>query len=325
MLTERLAESRTSLGYVGYRGSADPAKTHPSIRAALQRLRPDSSECDPHTDWPTRPTQGSRRARTGLPQVRIRWWREATDFRRQVPPVRRLRDRLSQDCLDQRHGQSADSIACIRGRNRRACRQAVLRVWKATSAFARPSLRTICRNRRKTRCRRRTARPRRKGNMSRGMAGDIEHPQVQAYAGHFNGVAFPQCPRDAGNLLARRAEHRYVILRQQIGVAADVIRVMVGRQNRGEPQALVRQIIKDRMSIAGVDDNGSGSAAQTPDIVVLECADSNDGGNVHAGIFYFAELNVNRRRACQSLRMVFHAAGRASSRRRTAILRPRAR
>jgi hypothetical protein len=33
--------------------------------------------------------------------------------------------------------------------------------------------------------------------------------------------------RVAGNLLVRRAEHRYVILRQQSGVAADVIAVVM--------------------------------------------------------------------------------------------------
>jgi hypothetical protein len=72
-----------------------------------------------------------------------------------------------------------------------------------------------------------------------------------------------------------------------------VIGVMMGREYCGESQALVCQIVQHRGGIAGIHDDGSGTLAQAPDIVVLKCAEGNDGGHIHAGILYFVDLNVN--------------------------------
>jgi hypothetical protein len=40
------------------------------------------------------------------------------------------------------------------------------------------------------------------------MSRDVQNPKIQADAGDFDGVAFPQRVRDSGYLLVRRAEYR---------------------------------------------------------------------------------------------------------------------
>ncbi len=64
-------------------------------------------------------------------------------------------------------------------------------------------------------------------------------------------IEYPKSPADSGNVLTCGPEHRYVILRSQGNVAADVIAVMIGSQGRGELLAFVRPIPEHRIRVAG--------------------------------------------------------------------------
>src|SRR5258708_21484892 len=113
------------------------------------------------------------------------------------------------------------------------------------------------------------------------MARNVEYARPYADTRNLDFVALRQLSRDAGNVLGCRPEYRYVILRQEIDVAADMICVVMGIEYRGKLQALGAQVIDHGPGIAGIHDCGIGAASQAPDIVVLERTDWSNSGHFH--------------------------------------------
>src|SRR5204862_3456099 len=83
-------------------------------------------------------------------------------------------------------------------------------------------------------------------------------------------IAFTEGLRERRDRLVLRPVHRYASVLQQLGDAADVVRVMMRGENRGELEALAREIVEHRPRLAGIDDRGMRVVAQRPDIVVFE-------------------------------------------------------
>ncbi len=63
---------------------------------------------------------------------------------------------------------------------------------------------------------------------------------------------------------------------EQLGDAADVVRVMMGGKDRSERELFAREVIEHRAGLAWIHDGRMGGVTQRPDVVVLEGFDWND-------------------------------------------------
>jgi len=83
------------------------------------------------------------------------------------------------------------------------------------------------------------------------MARNVEYARPRADTRNLDFVAFRKLLRDAG-MSSCAGRYRYVILRQQIDVAADMICVVMGIEYRGKLQALGRRYSKYRPASPGI-------------------------------------------------------------------------
>ena len=112
-------------------------------------------------------------------------------------------------------------------------------------------------------------------NMAGGMAGHIEHVELESERVEADAIAAVQAMGQCRDMFLRRAIHRHVVMRQQFLHAADMVAVMVGTEDGGGREALFCQCVEHRRGVAGVDDGHPVRriATDQPDIVVLEGAD----------------------------------------------------
>src|SRR3989344_1844312 len=112
-------------------------------------------------------------------------------------------------------------------------------------------------------------------NMAGGMAGYIEHVELESERVEADAIAAVQAMGQCRDMFLRRAIHRHVVMRQQFLHAADMVAVMVGAKDGGGREALFCQCVEHRRGVAGVDDGYPvrQTATDQPDIVVLEGAD----------------------------------------------------
>jgi SAM-dependent methyltransferase len=121
------------------------------------------------------------------------------------------------------------------------------------------------------------------GDVARGVPGNVENLELQVERGQRNAVSRGQALHLDGQALACRTECEGARLRDELGGAADVIRMMMRRENGREAQALPLERGEDRRRIARVDDGDRARvarAADHPDVVVLERCDRRHVGHV---------------------------------------------
>lgn len=111
------------------------------------------------------------------------------------------------------------------------------------------------------------------GDVTGRMAGHVEHAEFEPETGEPNAVARREARSFHRHALATRPEYGGTGRGDELCDAADMIRVMVRRKNRLEPQILSREYREHGRGVARVDHSDAvriARAANHPDVIVLE-------------------------------------------------------
>lgn len=111
------------------------------------------------------------------------------------------------------------------------------------------------------------------GDVPRSMAGHVLHLELEIETREMGAIPGRESCHFDGHALPARAEDRGPGRRDESRDAAHVIRVMVRRENRFEPQAVLCERVEHGFRVARIDDRDRARiarAANHPDIIVLE-------------------------------------------------------
>ncbi|MCY1313881.1 hypothetical protein D9M70_644530 [compost metagenome] len=106
--------------------------------------------------------------------------------------------------------------------------------------------------------------------MAGGVAGHVQHAQVQVQFRYFHAVALRQRHVAARQAFPRRAVYGDALDAGQFGYAADMVAMTVRQQNGAQPQALLLEQPQHGAGLAGVHHGGLAVAHDCPDVVVGE-------------------------------------------------------
>lgn len=123
------------------------------------------------------------------------------------------------------------------------------------------------------------------GDVTRRMAGHVEHPELKTEAGQRHAVSGGQARHVDRHSLATRTKHHGAGRGDEFRDAADVIRVMMRRENRFEPESCIGERREHGCGVARIDHGDCARiacAADHPDVIVLKGRDRPDVE--HAGV-----------------------------------------
>jgi len=108
------------------------------------------------------------------------------------------------------------------------------------------------------------------GDVGEGMAGDLHHFQVQPERFHPEAIAFADPMRGVADAIVVRGVAGYVEALEQRADAADMVRMVVGQQDRHRPEAAF-DCREHRRRVARIDYQGfAGIVGERADVVVAE-------------------------------------------------------
>ncbi len=103
------------------------------------------------------------------------------------------------------------------------------------------------------------------------MARDGKNRQLQSEFGKIHGVSFLQPMRECRNRFAPGTVHGNMKKIEEVSVAADVVAMVMGTNDRNQPQLFLCEIRQHWLGVARIDHDCVFAFAQQPDIIILKC------------------------------------------------------
>ena len=122
------------------------------------------------------------------------------------------------------------------------------------------------------------------GDVRAGVPGNFQRRHVDVEVRQHEALAVGETHGDLGDAFVVRTEDRDCGPRQQRGVAADMVGMVMGVEYGHQFQFFALQVVEHRLRVARINHGGVTGVADDPDVIVGKCAQRHDFVTSHIGL-----------------------------------------